>query len=852
MEPINVNLSCDLQHPVKVRYLDGYFFSKDSAGHKINVDVFNNGVPVSVGGSVSAEVVRSDGETVPVTGAVSENRAYVILPQAAYAVVGAVQITIKVTEGTTIVTIACFVAFVHESDTEITVDPGTIIPSIQALISQIETAVASIPADYSSLWTSLAPAFSTSTAYAVGQYVTNSGVLYRFTTAHPAGTWNSAHVTAVNLGSDISALKSAFDDMRTEYTDISPIDMTDPYTTFITANNEWSVSGSPSPKSAIEKIPDNAKYARFKANPNEVAVIAFLTTDAHRTGTTPDYATGTGRIALTAGTEAEYKIPEDAEYICIFLSRAGTTYQPTTANTISYKEIPYDRISAIEEKIGNVNNTTFTKPASGNAVKNVAFPITANRSILFYWETSESGANSLNLYTRLTTSGSNVDELIENAKPGIVYTVTPENDANYLRIVANATGEITWLYADTITADLLDVHKDISELQKHSTVEPLVNFEFDRTMIDASGIVEKFGLTTDNRDTMFSAVYNAFSELAEDYPAYVTEILDAVDGVDGNTPTGLVYPWYANGITANTTVDIPVVVDEQGQTTQTVSYTFTKAVSAYKVRLYKLSDTNPALPSSGKKKVFIIGGLHGNEVVAPINLYEFAKRLCNPTDNADMLKLRASCDFYIIPYLNGFGGQYLARVNGNLTDVNRNFPTVGWTRTTITESTFSNLATCTFSGKAPGSEFETQLVMALHEQINPDVFVDHHNSGTGQSQFYSVVTNTLVGNTIYQALTDCASTFLENLPQYFGTEYKLFSGGDVSPGTYTGTVGNSDRWSYEQGVIPSGTCEIFEAINFLNGVYNPSPTKYNADSFSVGEYTLRNVLLHLCQYMLKH
>ena len=211
MEPINVNLSCDIQQPVKVRYLDGYFFSKDSAGHRINVDVFDNGVPVSVGGSVSAEVVRSDGETVPVTGAVSENRAYVILPQAAYAIVGAVQITIKVTEGTTIVTIACFVAYVHESDTDITVDPGTIIPSIQALISQIETAVASIPADYSSLWTSLAPAFSTSTAYAVGQYVTNSGVLYRFTTAHPAGTWNSAHVTAVNLGSDISALKSAFD-----------------------------------------------------------------------------------------------------------------------------------------------------------------------------------------------------------------------------------------------------------------------------------------------------------------------------------------------------------------------------------------------------------------------------------------------------------------------------------------------------------------------------------------------------------------------------------------------------------------------------------------------------------------
>ena len=252
MEPINVNLSCDIQQPVKVRYLDGYFFRKDSAGHRINVDVFDNGVPVSVGGSVSAEVVRSDGETVPVTGAVSENRAYVILPQAAYAVVGAVQITIKVTEGTTIVTIACFVAYVHESDTDITVDPGTIIPSIQALISQIETAVASIPADYSSLWTSLAPAFSTSTAYAVGQYVTNSGVLYRFTTAHPAGTWNSAHVTAVNLGSDISALKSAFEDDINGITGAKPI---------IFEVGYWS---TPAVGSAVTKS-DNAGYrtARF-------------------------------------------------------------------------------------------------------------------------------------------------------------------------------------------------------------------------------------------------------------------------------------------------------------------------------------------------------------------------------------------------------------------------------------------------------------------------------------------------------------------------------------------------------------------------------------------------------------
>lgn len=43
--------------------------------------------------------------------------------------------------------------------------------------------------------TDLAPAFSTSSAYAVGQYVTYDGDLYRCISAHTAGAWNSNHFT---------------------------------------------------------------------------------------------------------------------------------------------------------------------------------------------------------------------------------------------------------------------------------------------------------------------------------------------------------------------------------------------------------------------------------------------------------------------------------------------------------------------------------------------------------------------------------------------------------------------------------------------------------------------------------
>ena len=53
----------------------------------------------------------------------------------------------------------------------------------------------------------LAPAFSTSTSYAVGDYVTYNGNLYRCTVAHSAGAWNNSDFTLVTVGSEL-ALKA--------------------------------------------------------------------------------------------------------------------------------------------------------------------------------------------------------------------------------------------------------------------------------------------------------------------------------------------------------------------------------------------------------------------------------------------------------------------------------------------------------------------------------------------------------------------------------------------------------------------------------------------------------------------
>jgi ssDNA-binding Zn-finger/Zn-ribbon topoisomerase 1 len=47
----------DLQKAVKVQYIDGNVFSQDNNGNVVGVNVFNNGVPASLNGSVSGTVI---------------------------------------------------------------------------------------------------------------------------------------------------------------------------------------------------------------------------------------------------------------------------------------------------------------------------------------------------------------------------------------------------------------------------------------------------------------------------------------------------------------------------------------------------------------------------------------------------------------------------------------------------------------------------------------------------------------------------------------------------------------------------------------------------------------------------
>jgi hypothetical protein len=207
MAVVKINLSCELSEAVKVPYLHGNLFSQDNQANVINVAVFEDGEPVELAGTVTANVIRPDGGTVAVTGGTySGNVATITMPSAVYAIPGAISVAVKITLDSVVTTIAAFAATVYATSTDTAVDPGTIIPSIQTLIAEIEAAVDSIPADYSSLWATLAPNYSNLTfPVAVGQYCTYDGGFYRCNTAIATQeAWTAAHWTATNIGADLA------------------------------------------------------------------------------------------------------------------------------------------------------------------------------------------------------------------------------------------------------------------------------------------------------------------------------------------------------------------------------------------------------------------------------------------------------------------------------------------------------------------------------------------------------------------------------------------------------------------------------------------------------------------------
>jgi len=187
----------------------------DENANRIGAIVLMNGESFPLSGTCSGTAIRADGATVPMTGTVEGNQAYITLNADCYAVEGDIQIFVKLTTGDVTATLVAARGTVRLTETGAVIDPGEIIPSVSALITAINDAVASIPADYSDLLAAIAPAYTDLTfPVTAGTWCWYNGSLHQATVDIPASeSWTAEHWKIVPLSNalagDIADLKSA-------------------------------------------------------------------------------------------------------------------------------------------------------------------------------------------------------------------------------------------------------------------------------------------------------------------------------------------------------------------------------------------------------------------------------------------------------------------------------------------------------------------------------------------------------------------------------------------------------------------------------------------------------------------
>lgn len=177
-------------------------FQGDEYANRIGCYLYNGDAEITPGGSVAGEVILPGGGTVALIGAVSGNLIYVDLTDDCYAAPGEITVSVTWTNGTATVTALQGHGVI--SITQTGAVSGDAPETVSELILAIDTAVASIPSDYSSLLATIAPDFSAETAYTAGRYVWYSGTLYKFTADHPAGSWIGTDATSAVIGDEIA------------------------------------------------------------------------------------------------------------------------------------------------------------------------------------------------------------------------------------------------------------------------------------------------------------------------------------------------------------------------------------------------------------------------------------------------------------------------------------------------------------------------------------------------------------------------------------------------------------------------------------------------------------------------
>lgn len=146
----------DITQGVPVRQCGTIVFNADNLSNTVGVELYEDGEPVTLGGSAVGAVIRPDGLTVPLTGSISGNTASVTLTAECFAVPGQISVGIQIVEDSVKTTVLKAIYNVDVIDTGSIPAGGDTAVGVAELVEEIETATAAIPADYTALQNNVA------------------------------------------------------------------------------------------------------------------------------------------------------------------------------------------------------------------------------------------------------------------------------------------------------------------------------------------------------------------------------------------------------------------------------------------------------------------------------------------------------------------------------------------------------------------------------------------------------------------------------------------------------------------------------------------------------------------------
>lgn len=352
----------------------------------------------------------------------------------------------------------------------------------------------------------------------------------------------------------------------------------------------------------------------------------------------------------------------------------------------------------------------------------------------------------------------------------------------------------------------------------NNSIVPMVKLKKDYTIKDVSEYLANIRLTS---STFADSIISELDTLVAEYP-------NDIEKIDAGEYVNLSYPAYArlNGVATETYLATP----------------------SYNIWLYKISSLEHYEASiyNNKRKLFIVGGNHGEEKGGILNAYILAERLCKEfLNDPNLFKLRTAYDIYILPILNVYGSYHSTRVNANGVNINRNFYIGTYSGPLIPGDR-------DYPGAIGCGEFETDLIVKLTDKIKPNVAIDGHSNR--DAQFYTASQNEDVLKISFDNLCDVSYVLKKEYPAIYGSDYSLLKS-ISSPWSLQSDTGTMSNWWNKRtpNWMPtiSATLETCTGHSYTNGEWNGmggATDSMTIEPLKIAEYVFRTQLLSFCQY----